>query len=198
MDKDKAYISINIGMYGDSEDYYFEYKENPGSFDPVFLQGLLFADYIFKVYSEAGKTVQGEMFAEFLSSIKSEDVELLVEEKTYNLEFNQEKSSPNDIRFNTELTYTKEENVFNFEAVGGWFEEELYKLDLVNSVFELISFLGKKNKHNYSFLKFISEISNYSGEFFKKNIVNDSEITKNSFMIVLLAYENFLNDSFIM
>lgn len=194
MSNKDAIITLEIGMYSHSEEFYFLYNEEKGSFDSVFLQGLLFADYIFKVYLETDNSIHSETFADFLSNLTQEDVEILTIEKEEFPIFNPDETSPGDIHFFLELLYSEEKHVFSFENQGNWYEKDLYKFDIVNSVIELISFLGKKNIQMNSFYNFIVEIANNSGEYFKKSNFKDEDITKDSFLIVIIAYDNFLKD----
>lgn len=194
MESKEAIISLEIGMYNYTEEFYFIFKEKNKEYDPVFLQSLLLTNYIFKVYLETGDSEHSQAFENFLRNIKLQDLDMIINEKKDFLNFNHEESSTDDIRFFLDLLYSDENYNFSFEAQGNWSEKELYKLDMVNSVIELISFLGKKNKQINNFNNFLIEILNSSGEYFKDNIFLNEDIEEASLMITILAYENYLND----
>ena len=194
MNTDNGIISFEIGMYGYSEEYFFDYKENKGIFDPVFLQGLAFADYVLKIFLETQNTVHGDTFANFLYSLKSGDIEALKKEKREIVPFNEEEASLDDIRFLFELSYSIKKHSFSFEASGNWVEEDLFKLDMVNSVFELISLLGQRNLYDENYSLYLQEIANNIGKYLKdNNCFDETAIPEITFMIVVLAYENYLN-----
>jgi len=194
MNSENAVINIEIGMYGYSEEYFFDYKEHKGMFDPVFLQGLAFADYIFKVYLETQNSVHGETFAKFLYSLKSGDIEVLKKEKREIRQFKEEEASMDDIRFIFDLFYSNKKHFFVFEASGNWVEENLFKMDMVNSVFELISLLGQRNLYDENYSSYLQEIANNVGKYLQdNNSFDETAIPELTFMIVVLAYENYIN-----
>ncbi len=187
-------IFLEIGMYNYNEAFYFTYKEESNEYDPVFLQVLLLTNYIFKVYQETDNSEHSQAFELFLKNIKIEDLEILVNEKNDSSTFNHEESSPEDIHFFLDLIYSEDKYNFSFETQGNWPEKELYKLDLVNSVIELITFLGKKNKDHRNFSNFIIETLNTSGEYFRNNNLSKEDVTEATLMITILAYDNYLNN----
>lgn len=187
-------IELEIGMYSYSENFFFRYNEKNNEYDPIFLQGLLFANYVFEVYQELKESFHGETFANFLKKLKIEEFQILVEEKDEFSIFNPEETSPDDIHFFLDLRYSEEKYVFSFEAKGDWFEKELYKLDIVNSVIELLSFLGKHNFGNNNFSEFIVEISNNAGEYFNNTNFKDEDIAESALMMVVLSYDNYINN----
>jgi hypothetical protein len=194
MNSENAVINIEIGMYGYSEEYFFDYKEKQGIFDPVFLQGLAFADYILKVYLETKDSVHGETFSNFLYSLKAGDIEVLKKEKREIQQFNKDEASLDDIRFIFEINYSNKKHSFFFEATGNWVEEDLFKMDMVNSVFELISLLGQRNLYDENYSLFLQEIANNIGKYLKEdNSFDEIAIPEITFMVVVIAYENYLN-----
>lgn len=192
--KKEATVALEIGMYNYSEEYYFNYQDKNEKYDPVFLNGLLFSNYLFRVYFETGNSVHSKTFADFLNVIKPEDMEVLAKEKKLVSAYNPEEASPDDFQFFLELNYSEDSHDFSFESQGNWIDEDLYKFDVVNSAIELISYLGKQNIHNKAFFVFLAEIANTTGNFIKNNEFAENDIKKVSSMITVLAYENFLRD----
>lgn len=195
MTNNDANILLEIGMYDFSEEFYFLYKENKNPYDSIFLQGLLFAEYLFQVNLEIENSLHSQNYLRFLNTLNSQEVEILTREKKDFPIFNSEDASPEDIHFFLELEYSEERHNFSFEAQGNWPDPDLYKLDIVNSSIEFISFLGKKNQQINSFYDFITEIANNSSVCFTKTTLNKIAIKEDLLMIVIIAYDNLLKNT---